>query len=177
MNLDTAPSFHRARQLSRFVAAMLSISFWITAATLPAVMVAILFFHDAIHESLVSGQPAITLASLAVGQRVSLVADLLLYSVPSLFILFYLRALFARFASGEVFTGANIARIRLIGLLLLVSAVTTNLAQVIFFRIVGVAEPDFDFKLLPLLYGAITYIAAYIITEAQRIADDNASIV
>jgi len=82
----------------------------------------------------------------------------LVAAVPYGLALIYARKLFARFAAGEVFTPGTIGIMRTSALWLTVSGFI-------------------PFQPLTLIAGIATYVAAYVMEEACRIADDSASIV
>ena len=82
----------------------------------------------------------------------------LVAAVPYGFALIYARKLFARFAAGEVFTAATIGIMRTAALWLTISGFL-------------------PFQPLTLVAGVATYIAAYVMVEACRLADDSAGIV
>lgn len=82
----------------------------------------------------------------------------LVAAVPYGLALIFARKLFARFAAGEVFTPATIGIMRTAALWLTVSGFI-------------------PFQPLTLIAGIATYVAAYVMEEACRIADDSASIV
>ncbi len=173
-------SFGRARSLSRAIAALLALGLWATILADLVLAIAVLFFFPVLAANAAAEWAQLSntpLSSLGLGQRLFFVADLILYSAPTILILFNLRSLFVQFAHGQIFTEGSIARLKNIGLWLLISVVTSNLAQIVFFRIADLRQPDFDLKILPLMFGAMTYVAAYIMAEAQRIAADNAEIV
>jgi hypothetical protein len=70
----------------------------------------------------------------------------------------YARRLFARFAAGDVFTAATIGVMRTAALWLTIAGFI-------------------PFQPLTLIVGVATYVAAYVMVEACRLADDSASIV
>ncbi len=82
----------------------------------------------------------------------------LIAAVPYGLALIYARKLFARFAAGEVFTAQTIGVLRTAALWLTVSGFL-------------------PFQPLTLIAGVATYVAAYVMVEACRLADDSASIV
>lgn len=82
----------------------------------------------------------------------------LIAAVPYGLALIYARKLFARFAAGEVFTAQTIGILRTAALWLTVSGFL-------------------PFQPLTLIAGVATYVAAYVMVEACRLADDSASIV
>ena len=172
MTLNVAPSFNRARRLSRAIYLVLTAALCLIVAGVLLAIVALVLANSALPTPIPEATGPLTMS-----RRLILAGDLILFSTPTVIILFYLRTLFLHFAHGEVFTADNIALIRNVGLWLLVSAVTNGVAQFILFWDLAVKEPDYDFEPIALLYGAMTWVAAYIMAEARRIADDNASIV
>ena len=173
-------SFKRARWLSRAISLLLAIGMWGTVLGGVAMAIAVLFFFQILAVQAgdawarLSDMPA---EALGLWQRLVLVADFILYTAPQILILFNLQKLFAQFARGEIFSDANIMRLRAVGLWLVISVATSCLAQLIFFRVAAVRNPDFDLEILSLLFGAMTYVAAHVMAEAQRIATDHAEIV
>jgi hypothetical protein len=105
-------------------------------------------------------------------------------AIPPLFILHHARRMFRYFKRGEVFGAAPIDHIRLTGLWLMISVPFTFVAQILLN--LAVRAPDvaartprvyFDNNPVFLLFGLGIYVAAYVMAEARRIADENASIV
>jgi hypothetical protein len=82
----------------------------------------------------------------------------LIAAVPYGLALIYARKLFARFAAGEVFTAETIGILRTAAMWLTISGFL-------------------PFQPLTLIAGVATYVAAYVMVEACRLADDSASIV
>lgn len=82
----------------------------------------------------------------------------LIAAIPYGLALLYARKLFARFAAGEVFTEKTIGILRTAALWLTISGFL-------------------PFQPLTLIAGVATYVAAYVMVEACRLADDSASIV
>ncbi|MCA0202189.1 MAG: hypothetical protein LCH56_15380 [Proteobacteria bacterium] len=82
----------------------------------------------------------------------------LIAAIPYGLALIYARKLFARFAAGEVFTAETIGILRTAAMWLTISGFL-------------------PFQPLTLIAGVATYVAAYVMVEACRLADDSASIV
>ena len=78
---------------------------------------------------------------------------------------------------GEVFTSAAIANIRAASLWMLAVAFATSIDQFTFNAVVGLGAHGLSFNPAMLFFGLCTYVAAYVMAEARRIADDNASFV
>lgn len=79
-------------------------------------------------------------------------------AVPYGLALIYARRLFSRFAAGEVFTAETIGILRTAAMWLTISGFL-------------------PFQPLTLIASVATYVAAYVMVEACRLADDSASIV
>jgi len=116
-------------------------------------------------------------ADLSAGRRILLAADFLAAMTPNLFILFHVRRLFAGFVKGQVFTEASIAHLKGLGFWLIATAILGAVVQVLFSAIAQLRHTPLDLNLLSLLYGAMTYVAAYVMAEARQIAAYNAEIV
>jgi hypothetical protein len=169
--------FDKARRISRALAFLLHVGFWVTLAWLIATAVLVVVPQAG---SLVQGATAIPAGNLSPIRRSIAMFAILLGTAPSLEILYHARRLFAHFAKGEVFASAAIAHLRFAGLWLIVSAFAAAAAQVLF-NILVATKPAFasslEFRPLLLVFGVATYVAAYVMAEARRIAEDNASIV
>lgn len=172
-----SPGFDNARRVSRVLAYLLALGFRVTLVWQIA-MAALLVWPTA--GSLVQGATVIPAAHLSSGARAAAIIAILLGTVPSLVVLQHARRVFAPFANGEVFGSPAITHIRLAGFWLIVCAFASAAGQVLF-TIVATTKPAFaaalDFRPLLLVFGIATYAAAYVMAEARRIADDNASIV
>jgi hypothetical protein len=57
------------------------------------------------------------------------------------------------------------------------SVIASSIGQLALYQVIDISSSHFDLKLTPLFYGAITYVAAYVMGEGRRISDDNAGIV
>lgn len=176
LTLHMPASFDRARRISVVIVLVFDIMLWVAGALLVAVPLVLLFLLPNLLHLLPGSAATIAAAEwakhssrpfgeLSIGRRLLLTAEFLVVMAPNIFILFHGRRLFAGFARGQVFTEATIAHFKALGLWLIVSAVLGIFAQM------------FVMKLLPFLYGAMTYVIAYVMAEARRIAADNAEIV
>jgi hypothetical protein len=150
-----SPEFDRARTLSRVLMVILTISFWVGIAV--AICIAIIGFVPGVAEwtHRFPHVPPFHHGDIpvAVGALLFLAA-----MVPSLFALHHARRVFEHFAKGEVFASATIADMRTAALWL---------------TIAGIVPP----RAIVLIVGISGYVAAYVMAEARRIADDNAGIV
>ncbi len=179
VSVDTQPSpgFDKARHISRILALLLAIGFWVTLAWLIAVPVLLI--------SPVGGGwgniAGVTIdpAALSVGHRAGAILAILLGTVPSLLILHHAARAFVQFAKGEVFVATAIAHIRSAGFWLIISGFATAVEQVLFNLFAVVRPIAHELALRPALFfvGLAVYVMAYVMSEAQRIAADNASIV
>lgn len=180
--IDASPmpaSFGRARRLSGVIVLLFNIALWLAWAFMVLVPLALLFVLPNLAAFSADAARAVSavltkysdhfFADLSIGRRLLLTVYFLVAFAPTLFILFHGRGLFAGFAQGRVFTEASIAHLKALGFWLIVSAVLGLFVHMIFFAIAR--------TLLPFLYGAMAYVAAYVMAEARRIAADHAEIV
>lgn len=196
MNLTAAPSFDRARTVSRAVSILSSVFLWLIAAAAVAFAAALLFFFEPIRDLIMSKmdevlksgelapnkvpdiQAAMTaLVDLTFGKRFLLTAVLALKVAPVLLVLFHLKTLFGNFTGGHVFTDENIRHIQMVGVWLVASVVASAVGLVVIGDVLAVPGYKGEVDFTPLFYGAITYVAAYVMGEGRRIAADNAEIV
>jgi hypothetical protein len=196
--LPLSPSFGRARTLSRIMAMFFTIAFWFMLFVLVANLLTAIFPRPNLGIGLEHGI-RIPTGALRGWQAVGASVAVNLILVPELLILHYTRKLFFCFAGGEVFAAKSIAHIRAAGLWLILSFFTgiaaivlldqCGLKNFLFFPPLA-AHPDpyphhyfpgglialfMEFK-AALFTGIAATIAAYVMGEAQRIADENASI-
>ena len=186
--LPTPASFDRARRISVVIVLLFNIVLWLSIAFLVAVPLILLFVLPNLAGFLPDSAAAaaaaewakhsnLKLVDISIGRRLLLTADFLVAMAPTLLILLHGRRLFAGFARGEIFTDDAIAHLKSLGFWLIVSVVLGVFVQIFFFAIAQIRDPDFDLNPLSLLYGAMLYVAAYIMAEARRIAADHAEIV
>jgi hypothetical protein len=167
-DLALSPTFDRARTLSNVLRWFFVVNFWVTAAWVACVPL-LLIWPESIKYSLdgslvsVAGQP--------MPERISAVAAVIIRTAPALFLLHHAIKIFSSFAKGEVFAARPIKHIRAAGLWTILWAFAPSAAQFIL-------EHHIRIKFEPplLAFGIATFIAAHVMGEAQRIADDNASI-
>ena len=186
--LQMPSSFDRARRISVVIVLLFDIALWAACLFYVVVPLALLFvlpnLAGVLPASAVAAATAewakhsdLPLIALSIGRRLLLTADFLIAMAPTLLILRHGRRLFAGFARGQVFTDDAIAHLKALGFWLIVSVVLGFFVQGLFFAIAHIHDPDFDLKPLSLLYGAMLYVAAYIMAEARQIAADHAEIV
>ena len=169
-----SPAFDRARDISRVLAVLFAIGFWIRLAMLAAAPVLVLInlpYPGNLHLF----NLATDLTGFSTNQRLGTIAAFMLGLVPGLFLLHHGRRLFGHFARGEVFDAASVAQIRAVGLWLVIATFASPAAQAALDLIRG-AQPEFPLRVMDLIFGAATVIAAFVMAEAQRIGDENASI-
>ncbi len=185
-----SPAFRGASRLSRALALILRLGFWATFL-LCTVLVGLAVLRAANlsplpDDAVVSyNSPQIKVASLSFWSMLGIAAAFLMKFGPSSVALHFGQRAFAKFAKGEVFTAATIADIRAASLWMMAVAFATSVDQSIFNVSVGL-RPVFWINLATfssslnlgiLFFGACTYVAAYAMAEARRIADDNASFI
>jgi hypothetical protein len=92
-------------------------------------------------------------------------------TAPALFLLYHAIKIFSSFAKGAVFATKPIAHIRAAGFWTIIWAFGPSAAQFIL-------EHHIRMKFEPALlaFGIATFIAAHVMGEARRIAEENASI-
>ena len=181
-----SPAFDRARRISGFLSVTLSLFFWLVAVFLVLLVcaaIALLLWHPdaAVFEGgkIQLNGGTIHLDQLSNLQRVYAAAALAAVTVPTLFILHHAQRVFRHFKHGEVFTTAPIEHIRQTGLWLMISLGANFVGQILIDLAVRPPQEavDLDADPLFLLFGLGVYVAAYVMAEARRIADDNAGIV
>jgi hypothetical protein len=188
--IDETPmpsSFDRARRISVVIVLLFDIALWLAVAFTVLAPLVLLFAVPnlaAISTDLAAAAQAewvkvsrLPFAALTIGRRLLLVADFLVAMAPTLFILSHGRKLFAGFACGQVFTETTIAHLKALGFWLILSVVVGVFVQIFFFAVAEIRKTHLDIEPITLLYGAMTYVAAYIMAEASRIAADHAEIV
>lgn len=173
-----SPGFHRARSLSRVLAVLLGIGFWFTtivgAALIGTVLLARTFLPaDA---AFAFNSPPFYISSLSLVGNLGIVLSLLLRFGPSAAALYFGRRVFVGFAKGAVFASATIADIRATSLSMVAVALATSIDQFVFNLSIGrMGGATFNPEIL--FFGLCAYVCAYVMAEARRLADDNASIV
>jgi hypothetical protein len=174
METHTTDSFQRARTLSRWIERLFALFIIAAPVGLTLVSVGFVLLYDDVYSALQrDGLPPGAPPFLSVARRLMLVGVLLLYAVPLWMTANHVRRLFLNFSRDEVFTTHNVARLRSIGAWLLVSLLMANIAQGLFILIARPPDPDFDLSLAPAICAAMVYVIAYVLEEANRIADEN----
>ena len=169
-----SPAFERARGLSRLLARLFAIGFWLTLFYL--LIVAILMVIPLARQIGWDDSALVPLAAgHSIGERLLGAFSLSLGVLPGLFLLTHAWRLFRCFAAGQVFAAEPVAHIRAIGLWLIVSAVAALFAKI------GLAAANGNpiavtLHVETIIYGIATFVAAHVMAEARRIADENASI-
>jgi hypothetical protein len=167
-------SFDRARKLSRAMAVLFSIGFWVTLVLLSAIPLVVVW-----QESLQIGANGIliSLAGLSALQKTGAVFALLLNGVPILLLMHHTRRVFGHFTKSEVFMAAPIAHMRAAGIWMIASVFFSLVIQILL-TVAHITPPSqIDLPLWPLFAGIATSVAAHVMTEAARIAADHAEIV
>ena len=168
-------SFERAQRLSRLLSAILTVAFWLSALLLLAVP-AVLMLPQALTFNF--NGIAVHVAQGALASRALIAVAVVLFAVPLIFVLHSARRVFAKFGSGEVFAEDTIARIRVAALWLIFAALATTVGENLLDLAAGL-RPAIPYgghlRVSWLIFGAVSYVAAYVMTEARRMGDENAS--
>lgn len=170
-----SPAFEHARKLSRLLGALFAVGLFFTSIWM--VFAAVLaIFPEWGGLSLANNK--LPLADLSVLVRTGVIGVTILCTVPSLLALHFARRVFMRFSFGEVFAVTTITEVRACGFWMVVVSGATPLQEVLVNAISGLGV-DLDAIAKPSMFfvGIGTYVAAYVMAEARRIADDNASFV
>lgn len=172
LNPSLSPSFERARLLSRILAVLFAIGFWLALSLALCAPILAIWPHAG---SIQWDTELIKFTGLSSVQRVGLLAALEVGMVPAILLLHHARRLFGCFWRGEVFASASVSHIRAAGFWLVVSALTAMVTKIGIYSTHGI-KADVELDMRSLLFGIGTFIAAYVMEEARRIADENASI-
>jgi hypothetical protein len=171
-NPNLSPSFDRARTLSRILAVLFAVCFWL--ALVLALCVPLLALWP--HAGSIKWDPyLIAFTGLSPARRAGLLAAVEVGMIPYLFLLHHARRLFGCFWRGEVFAAASVSHIRAAGFWLIVSALAGMAAKIGIYSATNI-KADVELDERSLVFGIATFIAAYVMAEARRIADENASI-
>jgi hypothetical protein len=150
-NPQLSTGFDRARKLSRILAFVLGLGIVLIAIALIGVTI---YMASPDLQAVIAEHSRKPIPRFGWGKYVLL----LVAAVPCFLALRYARRLFQRFAEGDVFSAATIGLMR---------------TAALWITVAGLIPP----QPLTLIIGMATYVAAYVMAEACRIADDNASIV
>lgn len=168
-DLAASPSFERAKGLSHALWWLFIINFVVTAVWLAFVPVLLIWPQIASYN--IDGS-IVAVAGLPMPERINAVWAIVVRTTPALFLLWHAIQIFGAFRKGEVFAPKPIGHIRAAGFWTIIWAFAPSAAQLI---LEGHVRMKFEPALLA--FGIATFIAAHVMAEAQRIADDNASIV
>jgi hypothetical protein len=173
-----SPSFDRARKLSRVMAVLFTIGFWITLVGLVVVLV-IPFLPGDLPEGgkLQLNSIAVTLTGLSLWQRLGAVLALVISALPLVFLMHHTRHVFAHFSKGKVFSPEPVAHIRQAGIWMIILFFAEIVAPIAIIAIGAMPPGQFPLAFWPLFIGITTTIAAHVMAEASRIAADHAEIV
>jgi len=166
--LALSPSFERARTLSNVLRWFFILNFGVTALWLAWVLILPIWPQAASYSP--DGSLA-SLAGLPMPGRINAVAATIIRTAPALVLLRHAVKIFGCFARGEVFTATPITHIRAAGFWTVIWAFAPALAEIVLQH-----QHIVKFNAPLLAFGAATFIAAYVMGEAQRIANENASI-
>ena len=181
-----SPAFDRARRISGFLSVILSIGFWLVLVVLVLIVCGIIALL------IIQPDPAtlkdaklgvngvkIQLDKLSEAQRLIAAAALVATTAPTLFILHHARRVFRHFRQGEVFQAAPIEHIRQTGIWLMISLGASFVGEILIDLAVRPQPEAIDLNTDPLslLFGLAVYVAASVMQEARRIADDHANII
>src|SRR5213075_1718327 len=127
-DLALSPTFERARLLSNVLRWFFIINFWVTAVWLAGVPLLLIWPEAASYNldgSLVS------VASLAMPERINAVAAVVVRTAPALVLLYHAIKLFGCFTKGEVFAVRPITHIRAAGLWTVIWAFAPVLSELV----------------------------------------------
>lgn len=172
MSADTAlvssPSFQPARIWSAVLWWFFVINFGVTALWLASAPVLLIWPESASYN--IDGS-LVSVAGLPMPARINAVLALVVRTLPALVLLWHAIQVFGCFRKGEVFAARPIRHIRAAGFWTIIWAFAPSAAQLILH---GHVRLKFEAPLLA--FGIATFIAAHVMAEARRIADENASI-
>jgi hypothetical protein len=186
-----SPSFERARKLSRVMAVVFTVGFWMALAG-AVVMLAVPFIPLEAHTVVglgsisVGGVPPrdavglgdirVSLNGLSFGQRTWVLLAMEIVLLPIMLLMHHTRRVFGHFAKAEIFVLPVIGHVRSVGLWLIVSFFA-NIGGHVALVAAGLMQGQANGTAWPLVIGMVTFIAAYVMEEARRIAAYNAEIV
>ncbi|HTT06121.1 MAG TPA: hypothetical protein VMF64_12610 [Steroidobacteraceae bacterium] len=178
-----APGLHRARKLSRILAACLGIGFC-AVALVGIVLVGVMLFGATIWPHLLPADAklafdsqGISIHSLSLAQKLGVLLTFLLRFGPSAAALYFGRRIFLKLGRGEVFTSSIVTDMRAAALWMIAAAFARSVDRFIFSLSLGRGPHGLSFSPEILFFGVCTYVAAYVMAEARQLAEDNASIV
>ena len=186
MTFAPAPSdgFARARKLSRIMAVLFTIGFWLSLAGAVLILATPLDpiiergGHGMVGHGVVGiNDITVSLEGLSVLQCIWVMLALEISIVPAVFLMHHTRRVFGHFAKDEIFVLPVIGHIRHAGQWLIISFFADIAAQNLLKTLHLMPSGPTHGSSWPLVIGVVTFIAAYVMEEARRIAADNAEIV
>ncbi len=177
LNPNLSPSFARARTLSRILALLFTIGFGLMLfASLVCLLIPVAPLVPHGHLGVGFQGIRVSLDGLSTGQLLWVLLAVEITILPLLLLMHHTRRVFGHFAKGEIFVLPVIGHIRHAGLWLIASFLA-NIAAQTMLRATGFMPPGLaEGSTWPLVIGLVTFIAAYVMEEARRIAEENASI-
>jgi len=169
-----SPGFDKARRLSRFLARTFAVFFWLVLVYLALASLLMAIAPEGVSLAW-QDDTMLPLAGHTTGEHLLGAFSLAVGVLPGLFLLRHAQRLFECFARGEVFADRPVAHIRAAGFWLVVSAIAAMIAKIGLNSASG-AHTNIELDIQSLVFGAATFVAAHVMAEARRIADDNASI-
>ncbi len=157
-NPQLSPEFDKARAWSQILAFLFSVGYWATLAFL-VVISAVSVWPESVGvaKNFIQGITPEPI-TVPIWGRVGGLGIVVVVFVPIVAVFHSAQRVFRHFARGEVFSASTIERIRTTALWLIVA---------------GIIPP----RPVLLIVGIAAYVTAYVMAEARRIADDNASII
>ena len=159
--LPTPPvsqGFDKAKRLSRILSVVFAIGFWITLLFLISISLVAVWPDGFEHLKAFIRDRAPGHVDFPVTMRLSAIGILVTAIVPILGVFENARRVFHRFADGDVFSLGTIGLLRTTAIWLIIA---------------GVVPPRPEL----LVMGIAAFVAAYVMVEARRLADEAAGIV
>ena len=122
------------------------------------------------------GDIRVSLDGLSLGQRLWVLLAMEIVMLPAVFLMHHTRRVFGHFAKCEIFVLPVIGHIRSAGLWLIISFFAPIVGKTAL-NALKLSHGQSDNSAWPLVIGIVTFIAAYVMEEARRIAAENAEIV
>jgi len=190
-NPNLSPSFERARTLCRITAVLFTLGFLVMLSTALSAVVFVFFPQTPSGVPFGIGLPngfGANFGAVRGWPAMGTMAAVELMTIPTVLVLHHMRKLFSCFAKGEVFAAQPIAHIRWAGWWM-TSSFFTGIAAVYLLVLCGQKQgllsvihfpnslPAIALRFEGAIFAGIPIIiAAYVMAEARRIADEYASI-
>ncbi|MGE4064474.1 MAG: hypothetical protein AB7E79_13995 [Rhodospirillaceae bacterium] len=153
-----SPAFARARTLSRILSVVFAIGFWVTLLYLVCISLVAIWPEGFERVKSAIKDVAPQTVDFPAGKRLLAIGIVATATVPILGVFESARRAFRGLANGDVFSLATIGALRTTAIWLIIA---------------GVVPP----RPALLIMGIAAYVAASVMVEARRLADDSASIV